>query len=337
MCAGSLIFVCCKYVNLNPLATIYSITLSLEQRVTTPDEEETHIDRFILQMWECAPDKASPGYLWRGLQAKQIAGDDLELQGHSGSREDELHLNGGPRVPSSTLGTCSTTGAVLQPIISTVTHQLILETTYSTYEQDDNGSWTEGSKLVASLTRKVTVSDCSISRSTIEIPQYIMTSQEIAIDPVKFLEPYTESTVPQSFSVPKYSSVIQDGKTVGKPKYHSRPSTSKQIRDHQLETNSFCLCFFEAAARYPPQGSGLNLVDTIDLVPDDEVNFHVERERDHARDKWRHENPQARQHIPGFMYVFTSDCVCMDPDLLPSGGEARRNPKVTYGPTATRE
>ena len=137
---------CSRYEGLNTLLTIYTVTICLEQRVTSPDEEEVHVDRYLLQTWECSEDKAkSHGYLWRGMEAKQIAGDDLE-QGYSGSRSEDLHLNGGPRLPSSVLGGCSTTGAVLRPIVSSVSHQLILETTYTTYAKDDGGVWVESPK-----------------------------------------------------------------------------------------------------------------------------------------------------------------------------------------------
>ena len=339
MCNGSLFFFCCRYTDLNPLATIYSVTITLEQRLTTPDEEETHIDTFILQTFECTPDKAaSLGYLWRGIEAKQIAGDDPEIQGHSGSTKQELHLNGGPRLPSPVLGAHCTTGAVLQNVISTITHQLILETKYSTYDKDDDGAWIQSPNMVSSFKRSVTVSDCTISRPTIETPKYITTSQEVPVDPDKHLVPYTEGTVPRSFSVPKIASVIQKGKLVGKPKHHSKPSTSSQVRRHQLETNSFCLCFFEEAAKYPQPGSGLNLVDTLDLAPEWDIieeERYVDRDRAEARDEWRQRNPQGREDVPGFLYVFMSECLCTAVEKETQVTEGRRvNPKVIYESSA---
>ena len=232
----------------------------MEQRVTSPDEEETHVDQFVLQTWECAPErKESLGYLWRGIEAKQIAGDDLDVQGHSGSERDVLHLNSGPRIPSAIAGILCTTGAVLEPITSTVRHQLIMETTYSIYEQNDEGVWSHGQKLVCSFKRDVTIADCSIARPNVETPKYITTSQEENVDPVKFLELYNEITTPKSFSVTKVSSVLEENKLVGKPKYHSKLMTANQVRRHQLETNSFCLCFFEEIHNDPPPGSAPEL------------------------------------------------------------------------------
>ena len=68
---------------------------------------------------------------------------------------------------------------------------------------------------------------------------------------------------------------------VGKPEFHSRLGTSiKLVRQHQLETNSFCLCFFEdAMQRIHAPGSGLNLTDTMLLAAewDEQDPNHLDR------------------------------------------------------------
>ena len=342
MTLGSMLYLCCRYTDLNPLATIYSVVVALEQRVTSPDEQEVHADRYILETWECASDKKqSLGYLWRGADARAHAGNDLEIQGHAGATMEELHLNAGPRMPSAALGAQVTSGVTqltagndLDQSLSTITHQLVIETTYSVYEQTPDGTWVEGQKLKSSIRRKVTVGDCSLSRPTIQTPRYMSTAKDQNVNPEKYLEPYIEDHLTHAFSIPRISSVFVEGKAVGRPKLHPKCSPSK-VRSHQHDTNAFCMCFFETEALLPPRGSGLNLTDTIELIPDDpwELSPEPEVEIDKLRDKtiasWRKRNPDGREHIPGFLFVFVSGCPCEEikSETAPRTGQ---KPGITF-------
>ncbi|ORX34959.1 hypothetical protein BD324DRAFT_633393 [Kockovaella imperatae] len=314
---GTASFLCCRLNDLNPLVTIYSVNVCLEQRVTSVDEQETHVDKWTMGGWECAADKKERmAYLWRGPEAKAYAGQDFEEQGHSGCTRDEIHLNGLPRTPSATLNCKPSTGPLLQPIVSTITHHLLLEFSYTTFQETEDGSWKEGPRMKQTLKRKTTVGDCSLSRPTVQTPSYVQSMDIPKINPEEYLEPYTESTLPPSFFIPRTSTIFINGVQEGKGRLYPGKYSPAQVRAHQLETGTFCVCFFELAPRLPEQGSGLNLMDTLQLFPKETAESLWEspewlaKQRVRQEQDWKERHLQRRSHIPGFMYMFAWGCAC---------------------------
>ncbi|ORX33324.1 hypothetical protein BD324DRAFT_654244 [Kockovaella imperatae] len=330
MCAGSGFFTCCRFEELNPFATVYTVTISLEQCITVG--KDVHVDRYMLQSWECAAN-CSLGYLWRGIEAKNKAAEGSG-QGHSGSGPNELHLNGAPRLPSPALGLTSTSG-INNSDLAPVTHRLILETTYTTLE---NGI--ESSKRVHLVKHRLSLSDCSLTPSTVNIPKY--DSQHLNPDPEKYLEPYNQLTGPPSLAVKRVTFTLREGIRFGVPLIRQRVSADI-IREHQIETNSFCMCFFESATNYPPPGSGLNLTDTMLLAPawDDQdanhLNDYLENIRADIRRAWRQNHPEARQFIPGFLYFMVSQCPCGQIDYDRRSVRSDQRAKVVYDATSGQD
>ncbi|ORX34960.1 hypothetical protein BD324DRAFT_108944 [Kockovaella imperatae] len=339
MTVGSMTFICIRLEEIDPCATIYEVKIYLEQRVTSVDGQETHIDRYLIGNWQCSDSqKDALGYLWRGPEAKIQSEQDIEQQGHSATTLDSLHLNNVHRLPSAALGARASTNVLHHRIASSVNHQLVLEVTHSLYSEETpgKGDWSEGTRKISSIRRNVILEDCSLSRSNTQAPTYDQYMDVNQADPRRDLKPYAEDNIPESFYIPRVTTIMVNEQQEGKSRVHSAKQIASLVREHQLETNTYCMCFYEGTANVPEKGSGLNLSDTADLWTDGAASLHL-READMAdarkrqEAKWRARHPGARENIPGFIYIFIDACVCqMDETIGDShAGNSRAKAGIT--------
>ena len=305
---------------------IYSVQMTLEQRSTTPDESEIHCEKWVLETWDKTPSDDKATWLWRGPQHPALPG---ETKGQPNKlidsvvdppREtnDSVHLNAGPRLPSICAGGLTATGVYPNSAVSSTDHTFNFEVLYSVYGMDENDNPigdTEGVKRQARYTVKASLGDCSLAKDTVQVPRYTSIAPKTTVDLQGCMEEYTAGTEPRCFGYPRESWIVHSGKVISRKR--QKPVTAKEVRRHQMDTSAMCMCFFEEVIEVPPPGGNAS-----DYIPNfhmnetsqDGVESQIEKIREIHIDEWKHNHPQARKHIPGFLHIIfaSPDRNCKD-------------------------
>ena len=186
---------------MNPRASIHSCRVLLQQRATSHDGEDLHVDDYVLHSWEAigTSDK-SASFLWQGIEAvhrEQLRTLAVDSLGSRPAEEDSLHLSAALRLPSpANRGLCTYNGGE-QDLVSTTRHYLVVETDFSVYGVGENGTPLEdgGEKVrKARWTKPIHPADCSLTTDLLNIPRYTSVATQNRLQYTDLLSPYPRGT-----------------------------------------------------------------------------------------------------------------------------------------------
>ena len=208
-------------------------------------------------------------------------------------------------------------------MVSSTDHMLNFEILFSVYGMDEHDNpigETEGVRRFARYSIKAPIGDCSLARDTVQVPRYTSVAPKTTVDLQGCMEEYAIGTETRPFTYPRQSWIVRDGKIVSRQRRGA--VTAKEIRRHQMDNSAMCMCFFEEVIKLPPpSGNASDYISSfhLDETASDGVESQIERIRDVHIEQWKDDHPDARKHIPGFLYIiFASEerqcgdqrCIC---------------------------
>ena len=335
MTLGSLAYTCIQIRDIDPLATITECVMSLEQRSASTDEVEEHFHQWTLEKWTSEA-FGPPIFTAMGRIVEPNSGNGGRAQqprepssGLSDSHADEphpevlaapthlkardapvpfregIHLTGSPRFPSRGIGGRATTSLGHHDQVSSTTHAILLDIFYSV-----GGSLPEeeSRNLQVRFRMDTTISDCTLARDTVQVPKYTSFAETKAVDVSECMEPYVPGSEPRPWGLPHQSWIKEDGKTISGRRHQLTP---KQVRDHQVDTQGLCMCFYEESFQIQPEGA--NLLEYLEFWTasgDNPWDDRLQDERDRLTEVWRKRHPNHRKGFPGVLNIVIDDCSC---------------------------